>query len=150
VSRIDVPEQVRVAFFVPELQSSTSESRRAVPETFSRQDAVFNAGRCALLVRALALEDLESLAVAMQDRWHQPYRARFFPATSEVIEGALSAGAYGAAQSGAGSSVVALVSPSREASVSDAMKTAAEAAGVVGTTMVHSVRNQGASFERSA
>ena len=150
VSRIDVPEQVRAAFFVPEAQSSTAESRLAVPESFSREDAVFNASRCALLVRALLLEDLDALSVAMEDRWHQPYRARYFPGTKEVIDAALFAGAYGAAQSGAGSSVVALVPSSREASVAGAMKSAGLAAGVPGTTMVHSVRNHGATFEHSA
>jgi len=149
VSRIDVPEQLRVAFFVPETHSATAESRRAVPETFSRADAVFNAGRTALLVRAFVLEDLDALAVAMQDRWHQPYRARFFPATSEVIAAALAAGAYGASQSGAGSSVVALVSSTLETPVAEAMKTAATAAGVEGTTMLHPVRNYGATFEQA-
>jgi homoserine kinase len=147
VARIDVPEQLRLVFFVPETHSATSESRRAVPETFSRADAVFNAGRTALLVRAFVLEDLDALAVAMQDRWHQPYRARFFPATSEIIAAALTAGAYGASQSGAGSSVVALVSPTLETPVSEAMKSAAAVAGVAGTTMVHPVRNYGATFE---
>ncbi len=149
VSRITVSQDLRVVFFVPEKHSATSESRSAVPKTFSREDAVFNAGRCALLVRALLLDDVDSLAIAMQDRWHQPYRARFFPATGEVIDAALSAGAYGAAQSGAGSSVVALSSAAREALVAQAMEAAAEGAGVGGATMIHSVRNYGATVEQT-
>jgi homoserine kinase len=42
------------------------------------------------------------------DRLHEPYRAAHFPALPDLISAAKSAGALGAALSGAGSTVMAL------------------------------------------
>ena len=45
----------------------------------------------------------------MRDRLHQPQRARLVPGLAQVIEAAIAAGALGAALSGAGPTVMALV-----------------------------------------
>ena len=79
-----------------------------VPAAFSRADAIFNASRCALLVRALAIGDHASLRVAMQDRWHQDARFALMPGAQAIVDAALDAGASGAALAGAGPSVIAL------------------------------------------
>ena len=72
----------------PTCRSRPTESRQVVPATFSRADAIFNASRCALLVRALALGDHASLRVAMQDRWHQDARFALMTGTREVVDAA--------------------------------------------------------------
>ncbi|HVA91423.1 MAG TPA: homoserine kinase, partial [Chloroflexota bacterium] len=99
---------LRAVVLAPDQFSSTLESRQTLPESVSRADAVFNAGRCALLGMALCESRWDLLAVAMGDRLHQPQRARGFPYLNDVISAAISSGAHGAALSGSGSSVIAL------------------------------------------
>ena len=140
--QLPVAEELRAVLFIPETPFATSESRMVVPASFSRSDAIFNAGRCALLVRALAIGDHASLRVAMQDRWHQEARFARMPGTKEIVDAATAAGAAGAALAGAGPSVVALT-PLDPEPVSAAMQSAAAAAGVEGLTMVLSPRNYG-------
>jgi homoserine kinase len=147
LERMDLPPDLRCVIYVPTEQSSTPESRAAVPRSLSREDAVFNAGRVGLLIRAMLAHDPAALGVAMEDRWHQPQRARFFPALKPVIDSALRAGAYGACLAGAGPSMLALSSPEREQRVATAMTEAAAAAGVPGSVLITGVRNRGVTVE---
>jgi homoserine kinase len=93
------------------------------------EDAVFNAGRVALLVDALHTGRLDQLREGMEDRLHQPRRRPLYPWTGPAIESALAAGAYGASISGAGPSVFALTPVGRGAEVARAMEAAAPAHG---------------------
>ena len=139
---MEVPDELRAVVFVPDFELSTAQARRVVPQAFTRADAVFNAARCALLVRAVALRDWGTLGVAMEDRWHQPPRTALFPELPALIDVAMAAGARGAAMSGAGPSVVALTDGD-PAPVAAAMA----GCGVAGSTIVSRVRNWGARVE---
>jgi homoserine kinase len=140
--QLPVAEELRAVLFIPEIPFPTAESRRVVPASFSRGDAIFNAGRCALLVRALAIGDHASLRVAMQDRWHQEARFAQMPGAKAIVEAALAAGAAGAALAGAGPSVIALT-PLDPEPITAAMSGAAAVAGVEGRIMVLPPRNYG-------
>jgi homoserine kinase len=140
--QLPVADELRAVLFIPETPFATFEARKVVPEAFSRSDAIFNASRCALLVRALAIGDHASLRVAMQDRWHQEARFARMPGTSAIVDAALAAGASGAALAGAGPSVIALT-PLDPAPITAAMSATATAEGVAGRTMVLSPRNYG-------
>ena len=59
---------------VPDFPLSTSAARGVLPPSYSRADAVYNVGRGALVVKALELGDEALLAMAMDDKIHQPYR----------------------------------------------------------------------------
>jgi homoserine kinase len=141
--QMNVPDELRAVVFVPEAELATHEARQVVPQQFSRADAVYNAGRCALLVRALALRDWDSLGAAMEDRWHQPQRSALMPALNPLIAAARAAGAAGAALAGAGPSVVAL-SVANHAVVAEAMQQAAARHGVNGAPLILAPRNFGA------
>lgn len=141
-AQLAVSDELRAVLFIPDVPFKTTESRQVVPATFSRADAIFNASRCALMVRALALGDHASLRVAMQDRWHQDARFAVMTGTREVVDAANHAGASGAALAGAGPSVIALT-PLDPAPIVAAMAAAAASAGVAGTTMVLAARNYG-------
>ena len=99
---------LEVVVVVPEFRLSTEAARAALPEQYSRRDAVFNIQRVALLVGALRDGRTELIAEAMQDRLHQPYRARLVPGFDEVLKLSRIPGLLGVALSGAGPSVVAL------------------------------------------
>ena len=113
----------------------TAEARSVLPADISVHDAVFNMGRVGLLVNALATGDLDRLAVATQDRLHQPPRQSIFHPMKVIMRAALDAGAHGAFLSGAGSTILAL-SSAREMTIGYEMAEAASKAGVDGDVIV--------------
>ena len=146
---VDVSDELRAVLFVPAFELETALARRVVAQAFTREDAIYNAARCALWVRAVALRDWDTLGTAMQDRWHQPARSALFPALPELIAAAVDGGARGAALSGAGPSVVALTDGDPEP-VAAALQACAARCGIAGETITSRVRNWGARVDVSA
>jgi homoserine kinase len=105
--RFEPPPRIRAVLFVPDLPLATSEMRAVLPHAVPHRDAAFNVGRVALGVAGIATGRYDLLRVATEDRLHEPYRARAFPALPRLIRAAREAGAIGACLSGAGSSVIA-------------------------------------------
>ncbi len=106
------PDLAPVAF-VPAVQSSTKTVRGLLPATVPYADAVLNASRAALLPHALT-RDLSLLLTATEDRLHQGYRAPAMPPTAELV-GQLRGQGVAAVVSGAGPTVLALVSRDQRA-----------------------------------
>ena len=134
VHRLDWPPRWRAILFVPEDLSPTHEARRLVPRRPAREDAVFNLGRVAEWILACSQHDRSLVRSAMDDRLHQPGRARAYPYLDDVIAAAEQAGALGAALSGAGGSVIAIADRSHQP-VAKAMHDAARAHGIDGTVV---------------
>lgn len=107
--KISPPAGLLTLVAIPDFQLSTSTARKALPETFSMHDAVFNVSHASLLTAALASGRLDLIATAMKDRLHQPYRAPLVPGMSRILEEATQHGALGVALSGAGPTLLALV-----------------------------------------
>lgn len=103
VERLDC--QVPVTVFVPPTAVSTSEARGLLPETVPHVDAVFNAGRSALLVAAL-LHAPHRLISATEDRLHQTYRSTAMPESYRLVR-SLRVDGVPAVISGAGPTVLA-------------------------------------------
>lgn len=101
---------IRLFSAIPEVRSSTAETRVLLPEHVSHADARFNLSRAALLVVALT-ERPDLLMVATEDRLHQPQRAAAMPASAEYL-GILRRCGFAAVLSGAGPAVLALSSGS--------------------------------------
>ncbi len=97
---------IRLFSAIPEVRSSTAETRVLLPAQVSHQDARFNLSRAALLVVALT-ERPDLLMVATEDVLHQPQRAPAMPASAEYLQLLRSYG-IAAALSGAGPAVLAL------------------------------------------
>ncbi|MDP6482829.1 MAG: homoserine kinase [Nitrospinota bacterium] len=106
--RAALSEKIQVSLAVPNFEVSTPEARDALPETLPHDQAVFNVQRTALLMVALAEGDGALLPLAMQDRLHQPHRARLMGPIDDAFSAARKAGAAGVALSGAGPTVIAL------------------------------------------
>lgn len=128
---VPVPKELRVILFVPDFSMPTKESRQRLPSRLTRQDAVFNIGRAALLIAAVATGRFDALRVATQDVLHQPARSAIFPAMPKLIATALDAGACAAYLSGAGSTIAAW-STDRESEIARALEETASANGVSG------------------
>jgi homoserine kinase len=90
---------------IPQVRSSTAETRVLLPDEVSHVDARFNLSRAALLVVALT-ERPDLLMAATEDRLHQPQRAAAMPASAEYLAILRRCGVP-AVLSGAGPAVIA-------------------------------------------
>ena len=100
-----------VVCWVPSFTTATDRSRRRLAASVPFTDAVFNLGRAALLVAALATGDIAALRVATQDRLHQANRFAGSPLSLAAYEAAMNAGAWACWLSGSGPTVAALCDP---------------------------------------
>ena len=103
--RLELPKRFGVAVVVPDFILPTVEARAVLPECYSRQDAVFNVQRSALLIAALATGSAHAFPTALEDRIHQPYRMKLVPGLEEILQ-LRAPGLLGCALSGAGPSVL--------------------------------------------
>lgn len=146
---LPVPASLRWIVLVPELTSATAEARAVLPASVSREDAVFNVQRVALLLASLQANRREALAAALDDRLHQPYRVRLFPWMPGVVAAARAAGALGCVLSGAGPALLAVVAGDA-ASVARAMEGALRSAGLAGSARAFDVDPSGVSVRVEA
>lgn len=103
--RLEMPEHFGLAVVVPDFILPTSEARAVLPATYSREDAVFNVQRASLLIAAMATGTTSAFPVALEDRFHQPYRCPLVPGLAEAIR-LRAPGLLGCVLSGAGPSVL--------------------------------------------
>lgn len=105
--RLDWPEQLQFLVLTPEYSLPTAESRGVLPERITREDAVFNLQRVALLLQALQSGNFSLLREAINDRLHQPSRQKLVPGLERAL--ALEhPDLLGVCLSGAGPSIVLL------------------------------------------
>ncbi len=127
VARVGVPlpAGLKCVGFVPDFSMPTHETRNLLPKRLSREDAVFNSSRAALLVAALSTGQWDVLNVATEERLHQRPRSQLFPRMFDLFQTALDAGAYAAYLSGGGSTVMSFCDASRADAARDALVAAA-------------------------
>ena len=146
---VPLHDGLAVALFVPDLEMPTQESRKLLPQRLSREDAVSNTSRAALLVAALAQGRWDLLDAATQDRLHTPARAKLFPAMFDVFAAARGAGAHAAYLSGGGSTIAALATTDAQA-IAEAMQAAAASRGFTGQDHPDTPEPGGSSSDRSS
>lgn len=127
VVRIPLGRMPEVVVWIPDRETATVSARRLLPDQVPFDDAVFNVGRAALLVAALAAGDVAALRAATEDRLHQDRRLSRVPDSRAAMEAALSAGAWGAWLSGSGPSVAAFADAANADAVATAMPTTGRA-----------------------
>lgn len=143
-ARFAFPSTWRACLFVPTATLLTEKARAVLPAQVSRADAVFNLAHASALLAAILRSDGALLSIAMRDRLHESARIALVPALEEVVSAARGAGAFGAALSGAGPSIIAFAPVRLAARVTAAMEEAATLAGVPGRGRVARVRAAGA------
>lgn len=104
---LDIHPDVVPVVFAPEVQLSTAKARSVLPAHVRLADAAANSGRAALLVHALSREP-RHLVAATRDWLHQEPRRPSYAASMALVD-ALRAAGHAAVISGAGPSVLALV-----------------------------------------
>ena len=106
---VPVADKIRFAVLIPPFELKTEKARGVLPVEVTRQNAVYNLSRSALITASLFSGSLENLRVAVQDTLHQPYRSHLIPGMEQVFRITYELGSYGTYVSGAGPSIVAIL-----------------------------------------
>ncbi|WP_238325941.1 homoserine kinase [Bryobacter aggregatus] len=117
--RLEMPLHFEVAVVVPDYPLPTHKARAALPDSYSRADAIFNIQRASLLIAALSTGTASAFPTALEDRIHQPYRAALVPGLEEILR-LRAPGLLGCCLSGAGPSILVFLNQGRN-EVTDAV-----------------------------
>jgi homoserine kinase len=147
-NRLNIHPSLSAVVCVPAFELATKKARAALPKKVPLADAVYNSSRAILLARALETGHTSHLADLMDDRLHQPYRAKLVPGLREALAAAVKAGAAGAALSGSGPTVFAFVESGRGAKVGAAMKRAFLKKRISSSWLALGIDHQGVRIER--
>ena len=142
--------KLKLIVTVPDFELSTRLARKVLPKNISMRDAIFNISRASMLIAALVEGREDLLPLAFDDALHQPYRKKLVPGMTEVFEAARSAGALGAAISGAGSCLIAFTSAHGELEdkIAAAMVEAFKVHGVTSKALILNIDKHGAQVLR--
>ena len=125
--RVESPLRPDVVVWIPASTTSTNASRTGLPATVPFGDAVFNVGRTALLVAALAAGDVPALAAATGDRLHQDVRFARAPSSRAALAAGLAAGAWCGWLSGSGPTIALLADAGDGSRIASALPTDGQA-----------------------
>lgn len=107
-SRVPVPSQLKFAAMIPNFEVNTLLSRKVLPESYSRDDCIFNVSRAAMLISVLNNREFDKLRCCFQDRIHQPYRKDLIKNSHMIFEKCREMGSLGEFISGSGSTLMAV------------------------------------------
>ena len=142
-SPVTIPPNIRAVALIPHQPISTKQARAILPTNVSREDAIFNIGRVALLINSLSTGETDLLKSATQDKLHQPQREILFPAMRLIFQAAHKAGALGVFLSGSGPTIIALT-VERGMTIAYEMADIAEKSGVFGDLRIMEISKTGA------
>lgn len=135
---------LKAVVFIPAATGATWAARAALPPNVPLPDAAFNVGTAASLAIGLLTNSRAAISAGMQDRLHEPYRARLFPHLTPMTDRARAAGAVGACLSGAGPTILALADPTVVPAVTSAFMLTAKEHQVDGRVEVLDPTSSGA------
>lgn len=139
----------KLVIVLPDVSLLTKDARSLLPGRVPREDVVFNIGRMGLLIRALMTGDCGKLAIAMQDRLHQPYRTPLIPGFDKAVQAAASYEGAACALSGAGPSI-AVFSQGEHDEISRDIQAAFAAEGISSRAWILESDHQGCRVETVA
>jgi len=117
VQKLDWPDEWCTIIVAPHYSVPTQEARALLPASVPLKDAVSNIQNVSLLISAIVNKDEEALKCALEDRIHEPYRQKLIPELGELKAKLTQLPALGCVLSGAGSSILVLVSRKNKAPV---------------------------------
>ena len=118
-----ISEKLFFTLLIPNFELSTELARSVLPEAVSRQDAIFNISRSALLIKALERGDRQLMRIALEDKLHQPYRTKLIQGFETAESAAKKLEAMGICISGAGSTLLCIADrPEFSAEMEEALK----------------------------
>ena len=94
---------------IPDFKLPTKLARETLPETYTKEDVVFNISRVSMLILSLISGNEENLKTALDDKIHEPYRLKLIPEIDEIEKIIADSPAIGHYLSGAGSSIMVIL-----------------------------------------
>lgn len=104
----DLNPNLQLLALIPNFEVKTRDARGVLPEVISLKDGIYNVSRAALLVPALQDLDKDLLKLALEDKFHQPYRKKLIHGYDQLTNKAMEFGALGYYISGAGPTIMVL------------------------------------------
>ena len=102
-----VSDDICFTALIPDFEVSTKDARNVLPKNISRDDAIFNMQRIALLPYAFEHGRLDLIGLVTDDKLHESYRKPLFKNIEEIENAAYECGALSFAVSGAGPTCLA-------------------------------------------
>jgi homoserine kinase len=112
--KVDVKKGIKFVSIIPNFRLSTKKARGVVPQQISLKDGVYNVSRAALMVACFSSGKYDLIKYACKDAFHQNYRAKLIPGFEEVYNKSYELGALGCYLSGAGPTIMAIISEEDE------------------------------------
>lgn len=106
-------QDLDVAFvaFIPNVELKTVDSRDVLPDQLNRAYAVHASAHANMLAASFLTKNYALIGKYMEsDLFHEPFRSKLIPNYSEIREYAKNEGAFGTALSGAGPTLISMVS----------------------------------------
>ncbi|HBC96189.1 MAG TPA: homoserine kinase [Clostridium sp.] len=108
-SRVTVPDELKFAAMIPSFQINTDFSRKVLPNTYLKEDCIFNISRSAMLISALYNSEFDKLRICFGDKVHQPYRKNLIKNSEAIFKRSRELGSIGEFISGSGSTLMAVL-----------------------------------------
>lgn len=108
-SRINISKDFKFAVMIPEFKISTNDARKVLPESYSRDDCVYNISRAAMLVNAFISGEKDKLRISLNDKIHQPYRKKLIRGIDDIFSKCRNYGSLGEFISGSGSTLISII-----------------------------------------
>lgn len=119
---LPIEDELVFATMIPSFPLSTSEARKVLPDSYSREDVIFNATRTAFLIGSIMEKKYENLSFAVEDRVHQPYRSKLIPNIDNIFAKANELNATATYLSGAGPTLMVITRKSQATEFEENMK----------------------------
>lgn len=87
------PNSVSLFLFIPQIEVSTNDSRKKLPDSYSVEDVIFNMSRIATWQHFFKTKEFSLLERAVEDKIHTPYRIKPIPLLQSVGDFCLKSGA---------------------------------------------------------
>lgn len=112
VEEFEISNNFKFLAIIPDFKLPTKLARDALPETYTKEDAVFNISRVSMLILSLISGNEENLKTALDDKIHEPYRLKLIPEIDEIEKIIADSPAIGHYLSGAGSTIMVILKSS--------------------------------------
>lgn len=108
-SKVPVSKDIKFAVMVPDFEVSTEETRNSLPESYSKDDIVFNISRASIMISNMFNEDFTNLRECLKDKIHQPFRKKLIPNIDQIFNKSRDLGSIGEFISGSGPTLIAII-----------------------------------------
>lgn len=139
--KIDLDQNLDFILIVPDYELQTEKLRKVLPEKLKYAQTIHNLRSISLLTAAFINKDYYLLKTAIKDQIHQPYRKKFIKLFDQLIEAAYKEGAFAAALSGAGPTMLAISNNSNSQAVAEAMKKEFKTTGLKAESFILKAEN---------